>query len=58
MFGVSSIVFTVTISTTVWNKQDKRLLARCDMQMSISADGEKKDDSSASFDVRPDLFVW
>ena len=23
-----------------------------------SADGEKKDDSSAPFDVRPDFFVW
>ena len=42
---------------TVWNKQGKRVLARCGKQMSISADGEKKDDSSASFDVRPDLLV-
>ena len=49
---------TVTISTTAWNKQDKRALARCGMRMSISADGEKKGDSSAPFDVRPDLFVW
>ena len=62
MFGVSSIVPNTNIDgndpTTVWNKQDKRALARCGMQMSISADGEKKGDSSASFDVRPDLFVW
>ena len=48
---------TVTISTTVLNKQDKRVLVRCGMQMSMLT-GEKKDDSSASFDVRPDLFVW
>ena len=51
----------VTISTTVRNKQeymDKPVLARCGMQMSITADGEKKGDSSASFDVRPDLYVW
>ena len=46
------------ISTTVWNKQDKHTLARYGMRMSISADGEKKDGSSASFDVRPDLLVW
>ena len=49
---------TVTLSTTVWNKQDKHGLARCGMQMSISDDGEKKGDSSASFDVQPDLFIW
>ena len=36
----------------------KHALAQCGMQMSISADGEKKGDSSASFDVRSDLFVW
>ena len=33
---------TITISTTVWNKQDKRVLAQCGMRVSISADGEKK----------------
>ena len=49
---------TITISTTVWNKQDKRVLAQCGIRVSISDDGEKKDDSSASFDVRPGLFVW
>ena len=49
---------TVTNSTTVWNKQDKHALARWGMQMSMSADGEKKGDSSAAFDVRPDLFEW
>ena len=38
----------------MWNKQEKRVLARCGIQMSISADGEKKDDSWAPFDVWSD----
>ena len=62
MFGVSSIVPNTNIEGNdlhdCGNKQDKRVLARCGMRMSISDDGEKKADPSASFDVRPDLFVW
>ena len=38
----------------MWNKQEKRVLARCGKGMSISADREKKDDLLAPFDVRPD----
>ena len=44
------------ISTTVWNTQEKRVLSRCSMQTSISDNREKTDDSSAFFDVQPDLF--
>ena len=47
----------VTISTTVWNIQEERLLSCCGMQTSISDNGEKTDNSSASFDVRSVLFV-
>ena len=35
----------------MWNKQERRMLTRCGIRMSISADGEKKDGSSAPFDV-------
>ena len=60
MFGVSSIVPNTNIDGNDLHdcEINKISTCQCGMRMSISADEEKKDDPSASFDVRPDLFVW
>ena len=40
---------TVKISTTEWNIPEKRVLSRCGMNLSISYNVEKTDNSSTSF---------
>ena len=53
MLGVSSIVPNKNI-----DGNDLHGLSEINKISTRWPDGEKIDDSSASFDVRPDLFVW